>query len=74
MQAQGGTVTSTSPNRVEAVFVTSLLKFTDDVVFGLDADAKMLHFKSASRIGHSDLGANRKRMESILALLKERLS
>lgn len=43
---------------------TSLIfRFVDDVEF-LVADGQ-LHFRSASRVGHSDLGANRRRMERI---------
>lgn len=39
--------------------------FIDDVEFLQDATKNMFHFRSASRVGHSDLGANRKRMEEI---------
>jgi uncharacterized protein (DUF1499 family) len=45
---------------------TSLLfRFVDDVEFLLDRQAGVIHFRSASRIGRSDLGANRRRMEEI---------
>ncbi len=45
---------------------TSLMfRFTDDVEFLLDREAGVIHFRSASRIGKSDLGVNRKRMEEI---------
>ena len=45
---------------------TSLLfRFVDDVEFVLDRDARVIHFRSASRIGRSDLGVNRQRMEAI---------
>ena len=30
-----------------------------------DDNAKTIHFRSASRIGYSDLGVNRRRMEEI---------
>lgn len=39
--------------------------FVDDLEFLIDADAGLLHFRSASRVGRSDLGANRRRMERI---------
>lgn len=39
--------------------------FIDDVEFLQDASNNLFHFRSASRVGHSDLGANRKRMEKI---------
>ena len=49
--------------RVE--FTTGLLRFVDDVELLINADTKLIHFRSASRIGHSDLGVNRKRMQAL---------
>jgi uncharacterized protein (DUF1499 family) len=49
-------------------FTSSLMRFVDDVEFQwLPADG-IIHVRSASRIGHSDLGANRKRIEKIRQL------
>ena len=39
------------------------LGFVDDVEFYLDRESRTVHFRSASRVGYSDLGVNRKRME-----------
>jgi uncharacterized protein (DUF1499 family) len=50
---------------LHAEFTTALLRFVDDVEFLIDPEQKVIHFRSASRIGYSDLGANRKRMEAI---------
>jgi uncharacterized protein (DUF1499 family) len=45
---------------------TSLLfRFVDDLEFVFDANKKIIHVRSASRVGYSDLGVNRKRVESI---------
>ena len=45
---------------------TSLIfRFVDDVEFYVDRESKLIHFRSASRVGHSDLGVNRRRMERI---------
>ena len=45
---------------------TSLLfRFVDDVEFLIDRERKVIHFRSASRVGHGDLGANRRRMETL---------
>jgi uncharacterized protein (DUF1499 family) len=43
----------------------TLLGFVDDVEFYLDGSQKVIHLRSASRVGYWDLGVNRKRMESI---------
>lgn len=42
---------------------TPLMNFIDDVEFVVDQATSMIHFRSASRLGHSDLGVNRGRME-----------
>jgi uncharacterized protein (DUF1499 family) len=48
------------------VEATSLIfRFVDDVEFFVDEDGKVIQFRSASRAGHSDFGANRRRMEEI---------
>jgi uncharacterized protein (DUF1499 family) len=54
-------------------FESAWLKFVDDVEFYFDDKAKLLHFRSASRVGYSDLGANRKRINTILEKLKKSL-
>jgi uncharacterized protein (DUF1499 family) len=46
-------------------FTSWMFRFVDDVEFFLNVEDAMIHFRSASRIGHSDLGVNRKRMETI---------
>lgn len=46
-------------------FTTPLMGFVDDVEFLLDADSQTVHCRSASRLGYSDLGVNRNRMEAI---------
>ena len=53
-----------------------LCAFVDDVEFAIDEAGKRIHFRSASRVGYSDLGVNRKRMEEFLRRyeqLRERL-
>ncbi|WP_198135870.1 DUF1499 domain-containing protein [Pontibacillus chungwhensis] len=56
---------------IHATFKTKILRFTDDVEFYLDESAKVVHFRSASRIGYSDLGKNRSRMEEIRELYNQ---
>ena len=46
-----------------AEFSTPLMGFVDDVEFY--CDGKVVHVRSASRLGYSDLGVNRKRVEAI---------
>ncbi len=51
--------------RVE--FTTPVLRFVDDVEFLLVPDEHVIHVRSASRVGHTDLGVNRNRVEKIRA-------
>ena len=44
-----------------------MLGFVDDVDFVLYAKARVIHLRSASRVGHYDFGVNRKRVEAIRA-------
>lgn len=54
--------------------VTSLLlRFVDDVEFLFDDQTMTIHFRSASRTGHSDFGVNRGRMEEIRSLVQGKL-
>ncbi len=44
---------------------TALWRFVDDVEFVIEPKLQTIHFRSASRIGKSDLGVNRKRMKEV---------
>jgi len=50
-----------------AEFASNLMGFVDDVEFYLDKTAGVIHVRSASRLGQSDLGVNRQRIEAIRA-------
>jgi len=46
-------------------FKSSVLRFVDDVEIIIDDSEKVIHLRSASRVGHSDFGANRRRIDEI---------
>jgi len=50
---------------IHAIFTSLIFRFKDDVEFIFDDQNKLIHFRSASRVGYSDLGVNRKRMDEI---------
>jgi uncharacterized protein (DUF1499 family) len=56
---------------LHAEFRSRLLGFVDDVEFSIDEAEQLIHFRSASRVGYSDLGVNRKRMEEFLRRYKD---
>jgi uncharacterized protein (DUF1499 family) len=46
--------------------------FTDDAEFLLDRERRLIQLRSASRLGYSDLGLNRRRIEEIRRQLQRR--
>ncbi len=60
-------IISTDENYLHAEFTSAMFRFVDDVEFCLDHQQRTIHFRSASRTGHSDFGVNRKRMQAIVA-------
>lgn len=56
---------------IHAEFRSRLFGFVDDVEFWFPEDAHLIHLRSASRVGYSDLGVNRKRVDRIRALFGE---
>ena len=54
---------------IHAEFTSALFRFVDDVEFFLDERAAVIQVRSSSRIGYSDLGVNRKRVEDIRAAI-----
>ncbi len=58
-----------SGNYLYAEFTSSLMGYVDDVEFLYDAASNSTHVRSASRLGYSDMGANRKRIEAIRSQL-----
>ncbi|WP_339736251.1 DUF1499 domain-containing protein [uncultured Gimesia sp.] len=50
---------------LRAEFCSLGFRFVDDVEFLVDSRQNVIHVRSASRVGYSDLGANRKRIEAI---------
>jgi uncharacterized protein (DUF1499 family) len=54
-----------------AEFSSKLMGYVDDVEFYLDEKAGVIQVRSASRLGSSDFGVNRERIESIRAKLAQ---
>lgn len=59
------TIITNDPDHIHAEFKTAFIGFVDDVEIFMPADEALIHVRSASRVGHSDLGANRKRLEAL---------
>jgi uncharacterized protein (DUF1499 family) len=52
-------------------FTSGVFRFVDDVEFHIDQPVGVIQCRSASRVGRSDLGVNRRRVEAIRAALAE---
>ena len=67
------TIIEQNSHYIRAEFSSKLLGFVDDVEFLLvpkGDNQTSIHFRSASRLGYSDLGANKSRMEEIKSKLQ----
>ena len=58
-------IVTEAPDYLRAEFTSRIFRWVDDVEASLDADAKRIQLRSASRTGYSDLGVNRSRVDRI---------
>jgi len=63
------TVIREEGNYLYAEYKSALMGYVDDVELLLDEKARLVHARSASRLGRSDFGVNRKRIEELRALI-----
>jgi len=68
IKTTGGTITSETDSYLSATYMSQLFKFVDDVEIRHDKD-DIWHIRSASRVGYSDRGVNKKRVEAIREIL-----
>ena len=59
------TINEVSDDYLYAEFASKIMGFVDDIEFYVEPNAGVIHVRSAARLGKSDLGVNRKRVESI---------
>lgn len=64
----GGRIHAIDGNHLWATYTSRFFRFVDDLELRLDQENGVIHVRSASRVGYSDLGVNRKRVE----MLRER--
>ncbi|MDQ6992404.1 MAG: DUF1499 domain-containing protein [Mariprofundus sp.] len=71
IEDKGGVIEQQDGHYLHATFSTPLFHFVDDLELRNDANMGVIHFRSASRVGHSDFGVNRKRIVSIITANKQ---
>lgn len=60
-----------SADYIHAECASNLLGFVDDLELHLRADDAVIAVRSASRLGYSDFGVNRRRVETLRTALQE---
>jgi len=68
----GGTIDQHDSRYLHATFTSPLFRFVDDFEAHWDEEHNLIHLRSASRVGHSDLGANRKRITLLRSQMEMR--
>ncbi|MCL6750661.1 DUF1499 domain-containing protein [Nostoc sp. CCCryo 231-06] len=58
-------------NYIHALSKSRIFKFIDDVEFYFPPNESVIHVRSAARVGESDLGVNRRRLEQIRLALHD---
>ncbi len=67
----GSQIITNQENYLYVQFTTRVMKFVDDAEFWCDPQSNVVQVRSASRLGKSDLGVNRQRIEWIRKQLEE---
>lgn len=69
VDALGGRIVAGDDEYGRAEFTSRAFGFVDDVEWVIDALEQRIDLRSASRVGYSDLGANRRRMHELIRRL-----
>ena len=66
----GGKIIKQDEQYIHAVFTSRIFHFVDDFELRIDKKNKVIHIRSGSRTGYSDLGVNRKRADKFREIFK----
>jgi uncharacterized protein (DUF1499 family) len=70
----GGTINAERENYIASTFSSLIFGFVDDFELRIDSIQKVIHMRSASRVGYSDSGVNKKRTELFKKLYNKKVS
>jgi uncharacterized protein (DUF1499 family) len=68
----GGKIQEEHEGYLWATFTSRVFRFVDDVEFRMVSTEDIVHVRSASRVGYSDLGVNRRRVEKLRTLFNQK--
>ena len=74
IREMGGKIVREEDCYLWATFRTRVFRFIDDMELRLDEENDVIHVRSSSRVGYSDMGANRRRVEELRLRLGNRRS
>ncbi len=72
IREMGGKIEEEHDGYLWATFTSRVFRFVDDVEFRMVSSDSMIHVRSGSRKGYSDLGVNRRRVERLRALFNKK--
>lgn len=70
IREMGGNIQVENDDYLAVTFTSSIFRFVDDLEIRIDRDRQLIHMRSASRVGTSDLGVNRERVGRLKSLYK----
>ena len=70
----GGAIQFENDDYIAATFTSALFGFMDDMEIRIDSVQKVIHIRSASRVGHSDMDVNRERTALLKSLYRKKVS
>jgi uncharacterized protein (DUF1499 family) len=68
----GGKIQEEHEGYLWATFTSKVFRFVDDVEFRMVSADGIVHVRSGSRVGYSDLGVNRRRVEKLRTLFNRK--
>ena len=69
----GGSIEDESEDYFASTFESGVFGFVDDFEIRIDTKENVIHIRSASRVGHGDMGVNKKRIELLKQLYKKNI-
>jgi uncharacterized protein (DUF1499 family) len=72
LHEMGGKIQEDREGYLWATFTSRVFRFVDDVEFRMVSTGGMIHVRSGSRVGYSDLGVNRRRVEKLRGLFDQK--
>jgi uncharacterized protein (DUF1499 family) len=72
IREMGGKIHEEYDGYLWATFTSKVFRFVDDVEFRMVSTDGMIHVRSGSRVGYSDLGVNRRRVEKLRAIFNQK--